>query len=163
MSASIVEALRQNHALEHATIALLAQRLGPATHLSGRSTPAGFYIYGDIPTPLVEEAAAEALARLQGGEKGLAISSLCGTNLAVSGLLAGLSSLAALGNKRRLERLPHVLLAALIATLVAPFIGRWVQRNLTTSTEMVEQLRIDRIVRRREGPWTVHKVETQSL
>lgn len=159
MSIWILDTVRRNHALEHATIALLKRHMRPETHLSGRSTPWGFYVYGDIPTELVEESAREALDRLQAGEAGLAISDLCGTNLAVGGILAGVSALLAVGRGRRLERLPQGILAALGAALVAQPLGRWVQRTVTTQPE-VGALKIAKIERRRRGPWTVHVVRT---
>ena len=50
MSDDFVTVLRQNHALEHATIALLVSKLGLHQKFVGQSTAAGFYIYGDVPT-----------------------------------------------------------------------------------------------------------------
>src|SRR3990172_8390126 len=116
MLGQFVGSVRRNHALEHATISILLGRLGPGVRMVGRATRNGFYVYGDVPTDRLEEAAAEGLARLKRGEAGLAVSPLCGTNLAVAGLLAGGSSLLALGhNRSRLERLPNVLLSAMVA------------------------------------------------
>ncbi|MCS7002242.1 MAG: DUF6391 domain-containing protein, partial [Dehalococcoidia bacterium] len=55
MPIPIIDATRQNHALEHATISILLQRLPQPVRLIGRSTPFGFYIHGDVPTePLIE-------------------------------------------------------------------------------------------------------------
>src|SRR3972149_11075566 len=96
-----VDAVRRNHALEHATVSILMGRLGPGVRMVGRATQSGFYIYGDVPTDRLEEAAAEGLARLKRGEAGLAVSPLCGTNLAVAGLLAGGSSPLAVGTRGR--------------------------------------------------------------
>ncbi|MDP2727998.1 MAG: DUF6391 domain-containing protein [Dehalococcoidia bacterium] len=154
-----IEATRRNHALEHATIALLRRRVAPETRISGRSTPWGFYLYGAIPTSLVEEAAKEALTRLQMGQSELAISDLCGTNLAVGGILAGVSAILAVGRGRRLERLPQGILAALAAALLAQPLGHWVQRNVTTQAQ-VGAMTITRVESRRRGSWTVHLVKT---
>lgn len=159
MSIRILDAVRRNHALEHATIALLKREVRPEVHISGRSTPWGFYIYGDMPTETVQGCAREALTRLQIGERDLAISELCGTNLAVGGILAGISALLAVGRGRRLERLPQGLLAALGAAILAQPLGRWVQRNVTTEAR-VGALKIVGIERKRHGPWTVHVVRT---
>jgi len=161
VSVRILDTVRRNHALEHATIALMRRQMRPESHISGRSTPWGFYIYGDIPTELVEDSAREALARLQLGELDLAISDLCGTNLAVGGILAGASALLAVGRGRRLERLPQALLAAVGAALLAHPLGRWVQRNVTTRPQ-VGALKIVKIERRRRAPWTVHMVRTSA-
>src|SRR3989442_6469372 len=103
MLKSIINAVRRNHALEHATISILLNRHGPM-RLVGRAVPDGFYIYGDIPTERLQELADEALARLQRGEADLAVSPLCGTNIAVAGVLAGLGSYVALGSGPRRAR-----------------------------------------------------------
>src|SRR4030043_2064298 len=103
----VVNAVRRNHALEHAHISVLLSRRGPHTRVLGRAAPDGFYVYGDIPTDALEEFAREGLARLQRGESHLAVSPLCGTNLAVAGILAGLASyLASTSRNSRLESLP---------------------------------------------------------
>lgn len=159
MSLWSVDVIRRNHALEHATIALLQPQMAPGKHLSGRSTLRGFYLYGDVPTPLVEAAALGALARLREGESSLAISDQCGTNLAVAGVLSGLAALLAVGRGRRLERLPQGLLAALAAGLLAQPLGRWVQGRLTTQPQ-VGRMAIAGVERRQRGPWTVHLVRT---
>jgi hypothetical protein len=160
MLGKLIGAVRRNHALEHATVSILLGRLGPGVRMVGRATADGFYIYGDIPTDRLEESAAEGLERLKRGEAGLAVSPLCGTNLAVAGLLAGASSLLALGNRSRLERLPNVLLSATIAVLAAQPLGRLAQRHITTSPDLADM----EIVGVRQGGHGVarhHKVETR--
>ena len=132
----LINAIRRNHALEHATIAILLSRLGHHTRVVGRAAPDGFYIYGEIPTEKIRESALEGLVRLQRGETHLAVSSLCGTNIAVAGVLAGFASALALGSRSRLERLPNVLTAAMLAVLAAQPIGRLVQKHLTTSPDL---------------------------
>ena len=159
MSFRFVTATRQNHALEHATINLLAGRTETKVRLMGRATTGGFYIYGNLPTKMVEEAAKESLARLQEGESELAISPLCGTNLVIGGMLAGVSSLLALGHKDRLRRLPRVILAALMATIAAQPIGRLAQKHLTTSSDL-DNICVTRVIRKGKGRHTFHKVET---
>lgn len=159
MAIPFIDTVRRNHALEHATIALLRRHLAPDAHVSGRSTAAGFYLYGDIPEGLVEQSAREALSLLQRGQSQLAVSDLCGTNLAVGGILTGVSALLAVGKGGRLARLPHGLLAAVAAALVAPAIGRWVQRNVTTEAQ-IGALSITCVERRQRGPLTIHAVRT---
>ncbi|MEE8346500.1 MAG: DUF6391 domain-containing protein, partial [Dehalococcoidia bacterium] len=132
----VINAVRRNHALEHATVSILLSRHGPHTRVIGRAAADGFYIYGDIPTEALEEFAQEGLARLQRGESHLAVSPLCGTNLAVAGLMAGLASLFAMGRRTRLEGLPGALMAAMVAVLAAQPLGRLVQKHVTTSPEL---------------------------
>ncbi len=154
----ILASVRRNHALEHATIAVLMARAGPNVRLVGRASTDGFYLYGDVPTDKVRESAAEALARLREGESQLAISPLCGTNLAVAGILAGLASLIALGGRSRLERLPNVLTAAVLAVVGAQPLGRLVQKHLTTTAD-VQGLEIVGVTAG-HNLTTSHKVET---
>ncbi len=160
MLGRLVGATRRNHALEHATIAVLLGKLGPSLRLIGRATRDGFYVYGDVPSDVLTAAAAEALVRLKGGESHLAVSPLCGTNLAVSGILAGVSSVVAMGPQdRREERLPNVLLAAMVAVLAAQPIGRLIQKHLTTSPDLA-QMRIRGVRKGDNGLGRFHKVDT---
>ncbi len=159
MPANLIESVRRNHALEHATVSILLARLGPGVRMVGRATRNGFYIYGDVPTEKVRESAREGLARLKQGEAGLAVSPFCGTNLVVAGILAGASSLLALGNGNRTERLPNVLLSALVAVLAAQPLGRLVQKHVTTSPNLADT-EIVGVREGRRGPARFHKVET---
>jgi len=159
MVGKLVGSIRRNHALEHATVSILLARLGPGVRMVGRATRNGFYIYGDVPTEKLRESAQEGLARLQQGEAGLAVSPLCGTNLAVAGILAGTSSLLVLGNGSRLERLPNVLLSAMVAVLAAQPLGRLVQKHLTTSPDLAD-MEIAGFREGGRGPARFHKVDT---
>ncbi|MBM3187403.1 MAG: hypothetical protein FJZ90_01625, partial [Chloroflexi bacterium] len=85
---AITRRIRQNHALEHATMHLLARTQGPL-RLVGRSDWRGFWLYGVVPTEAVRSAAHEALARLHAGEADMAVHARCGTNIVVAALLAG--------------------------------------------------------------------------
>jgi hypothetical protein len=155
----ILANVRRNHALEHATIAVLLGKVGPNTRLVGRASGDGFYIYGKVPTEKIRESAAEALTRLKEGESQLAVSPLCGTNLAVAGILAGLASLLALGNRSRWERAPNVLMAAVVAVVGAQPLGRVVQRYVTTSAD-VQGLEIVDVTATGRGLAPLHKVKT---
>lgn len=150
--------IRQNHALEHATIHLLA-RSDPSRHFVGRSTPRGFYIYGQVDTQTVADAVSEALARLQGGESDLAIHPRCGTGLAATGVLAGLAAFAVLGprRKRRLSDLPAVIMATTLAALVAQPLGLTVQQRLTTDANL-EGVRVARVERLESGRLVAHRI-----
>ena len=161
---SIIRRTRRNHALEHATIHLLSAAL-PGKSLAGRSTPFGFYLYGDVTLDNLTTAVHDALQRLRQGESHLAIHPGCGTNFLTSGTLAGLAVFAALSvgdQKNRWSRLPDGLLAATVALMVAQPIGPKVQQKVTTLADM-DDLTIMAI--RQLGPrgrLTTHYVETTS-
>jgi hypothetical protein len=156
---AIVEAFRRNHALEHATMHVLAQR-HPYVSLAGRAAANGFIIYGDLPSKAVASAAREALHRLQAGESELAIHPRCGTNFVAAGVLAGLSSLAVTWRqpRRLLDRLPRVVLAATAAVLMAQPVGIWLQERVTTSSGF-QGVRIRGVSRRQWGKAVSHYVE----
>jgi hypothetical protein len=87
--------LRRNHALEHATIAVMMER-EPGRRLNGFSTDDGFFVQGVRSVSQVESAAREAMRRLQNGEKRLAIHRNCGTTIVAANLLAAILFLVAL-------------------------------------------------------------------
>ena len=87
--------LRRNHALEHATIAVMMER-EPGRKLNGFSTDEGFFVQGARSLEEVESAAREADRRLRGGEKGLAIHRNCGTTIVAANLLTAIFFLASL-------------------------------------------------------------------
>lgn len=157
--ASSLIATKQNHALEHATIALLLERTGINSKIAGRAGVGCFYIYGNQPTELIKEAAYEALDRLKNGEHELAISPFCGTNIAVSGGLAGLASLIALGSGNRLLNMPRVLIAAIVAVILGQSIGKLAQKHFTITSD-IENMEIMKITRSGWGPAGTHKIET---
>jgi hypothetical protein len=126
-------AVRQNHALEHATIVLLSKAY-PNIRFSGISFANGFFVFGDVAPEVVGEAARQALARLRGGEPEMAIHERCGTNLAVAGILTGLSSLSVARLRRPYNNASNVILAATGALIAARPVGLLVQRYLTTRT-----------------------------
>lgn len=155
----VVNAIRRNHALEHATVTVMLARTGADLRLVGRAVVDGFYVYGRVPTDLLRECALEALARLRQGDTGLAVTPLCGTNIAVGGVLGGVAAALALGRRPTLPNLPHACSAVALSLMAAQPVGRWVQRHLTTRADLagVEIAGI----RRGLGGW-VHKVETHS-
>lgn len=154
----MVNAVRQNHALEHATMHVLSRR-NPYSHLMGRSTLSGYLIYGSVSTEDVADAASEALVRLQQGEAHLAVHPRCGTNLAVTSVLAGTAAFGAtLGRPRsKLDRLPLALTAATLAAILAQPLAHRVQEHVTTTPE-VEGLYIASVTRQERGKIIAHKV-----
>lgn len=156
----IVNSVRRNHALEHATISILLSRHGPM-RVIGRAATDGFYIYGNVSTERLREFAQEALGRLQHGEADLAVSPLCGTNIAVAGILAGCASYVAMGSRRKpLEGISGAIMGAIIAIIAAQPVGRLVQKHYTTSPDL-EGVRI-LSVEPLGGGMGLHKVRTAS-
>ena len=101
----------------------------------------------------------ESLSRLQRGEAELAVSPMCGTNLVMAGLLAGISALAVVGSRNRLRRLPQAVLAAVSSVVAAQPLGRLAQKHITTSADL-SRIRLARVTRRGRGRRTLHKIET---
>jgi len=94
---------RRNHALEHATLHLLAEKF-PHVQMGGYSIASGFFIMGDLPQDAVRDAASNALARLRSGEKDLAIHPGCGTNFAISLLAVSLPIRAVFAGEMSLQK-----------------------------------------------------------
>jgi len=153
-------ATRRNHALEHATIHVLAER-NPNLRLVGRSDWSGFTLYGPVETNELTEALASALQRLQDGESQLAVHPRCGTNLATGMVLAGLASTAALGGRRRsrLEKALELAMGLGAALSLAQPLGAKIQEYVTTSAD-VAGLRVAKILPLRRGQVIVHRIET---
>lgn len=155
----MLERIRQHHGIEHATMTLLSRRVKGA-QLAARSDLGGFTIFGEVNTADLQAAAEEALARLQAGEHDLTIHPNCGTNLAAAGVLSGVAAFVAGSGQRRSfwwERLPSAILAATVALLAAPSVGRWLQKKVTTSSQ-VAGLRIASVERLAAGPIVAHRV-----
>lgn len=127
--------IRQNHALEHATVTILTRRL-PDLRLSARSSSRGFIIFAEMDPGIVRHAAAEALARLKGGEAQLAIHPNCGTNLAVGASLAMVGSVLALNAVRPRMRVASALASTLLGVAAARPLGQIVQRYVTTLPDL---------------------------
>ena len=126
--------LRQHHAIEHATVAVLFERRG-RSKVFGLSDPGGFTLSGPFSAADVHSAAAEALARLQSGQANLAVTDLCGTTLVTTGALAAIGALAGAGT-RRIANLPQAITLAIAGVALAPAAGRWLQRNFTTDSRV---------------------------
>jgi hypothetical protein len=154
--------IRRNHALEHATLQMLARK---NTHLAaaGYSDTQGFLVIGSISTDQLRDAVNEALHRLRNGEESLAVHPNCGTNFATAGMVAGtLGWLAMLGtgnSRSKLERWPVVVMLATLGTILAQPLGLWLQANVTTDGDIAE-LEVTEITRfEREGA-PMHRVRT---
>src|SRR5215467_4481160 len=132
-------AVRQNHALEHATIVLLSRKY-PDVRLAGISFAAGFFVFGDVPTEAVLPAAQEALNLLRTTSPEMAIHERCGTNLAVTGILTGAAALAIAKLRRPYNSLNNVIMATTAALILARPLGLTVQRYVTTQTPNASML-----------------------
>jgi len=126
-------AVKQNHALEHATIVLLSRRF-PEVRFSGISFAAGFFVFGDVPTEAVLPAATEALGLLRSSQPELAVHERCGTNLAVSSMLVAAAAMAVARLRRPYGTFNNVMLATTAATVLSRPLGLLVQRYVTTQT-----------------------------
>src|SRR5215472_2922636 len=115
-------AVRQNHALEHATIVLLSRK-NPDVRLAGISFAAGFFVFGDVPTEAILPTAQEALTLLRSTSPELAIHERCGTNLAVTALLTGLSAMTVARLRRPYGSINNVILATMAAMIASRPLG----------------------------------------
>ena len=127
--------IRQNHALEHATVTILTGKMANL-RVSARSYTSGFVIFGALDPQKVHLAAEEALGRLQAGEADLAIHPNCGTNVAVGLMCTALSWMLALSLRRPRTRLPSAAAGVVGAALLARPLGMMVQRHVTTLPDL---------------------------
>jgi hypothetical protein len=129
---------RRNHALEHATLHVLAR-----THkisMAGHSNPTGFFLLGDLQLEDITTAADEALTRLRSGESGLAVHEGCGTNLATTAALSATFAWAPLRGVKsirwRLMLIPLAVVFAAFGYLLSKPLGPWLQKYITTEADM---------------------------
>ena len=159
-----VLATRRNHALEHATLHVLAEKY-PTKPMAGHSNPTGFFILGDLSTDDVQSAVTQALTRLRAGERELAIHAGCGTNMATSSLVAGTFAWFILrGGKStfgRLMRLPFAILFALVGLAISQPLGPVIQSKITTDADMGDLQLVD-VRPSARGRLTAHRVITSS-
>ena len=160
----VISSTRRNHGLEHATIHVLSERI-PNLRIVGRAQPNGFYLYGNVKTEEIAQAASEAIRRMRAGEHQLAVHPGCGTNLVASGLFSGglafLMSVLSGRRARWYERLPNAVMGGMAGVAIAKPVGPWLQANVTTSADM-RAMRVRHIVRSQSGRMVTHFVETDS-
>jgi uncharacterized protein DUF6391 len=151
---------RRNHALEHATLHILA-RQHKNQSMAGHSNPTGFFLLGNLTLPDIQAAADEALTRLRAGESGLAVHEGCGTNMATTALLAGTFAWAPLQGARstfwRIWLIPLAVVFAAFGYFLSKPLGPWLQTYITTEADMGNMRIVDiRFVR--QG---VHRIITK--
>jgi hypothetical protein len=151
---------RRNHALEHATLHVLA-RTHAHQSMAGHSNPTGFFLLGNFETEEVKSAVTEALTRLRAGESGLAIHPGCGTNLLTAALLPATFAWAPLRAARstrwRLLLIPFALALALFGYFLSKPLGPWLQKYITTEADP-GNLQVVDVVFVRKG---VHRILTR--
>lgn len=142
--------VRQNHALEHATVNVLEERYGPLPGISGLAQPGGFLLLGPVPRPEeVLSAAREGWRRLQAGQTELALHGRCGTSLAAAGLLFSGAALVVMLVLHQVS-LWTVLGVFLVAHFLSRPLGLFLQRHVTTDANVqdlvVEQVELEQWV-----------------
>ncbi|HLO34319.1 MAG TPA: DUF6391 domain-containing protein [Anaerolineales bacterium] len=150
---------RRNHALEHATLHMLAR-----THrisMAGHSNPTGFFILGELSTEDVRAALDEAYARLRSGESGLAIHPGCGTNLVATAFLpatlAWMPMQSVRSTRWRLLLIPLALVFGVFGYFLSKPLGTWLQRYITTEADL-GNMQISTVTLVRKG---VHRIITR--
>jgi hypothetical protein len=138
MSIPLIDDIRRHHALEHATVTLLLARRGSPGKMLGRASVDGFWLISPFSPDDVRPAAQEALRRLKAGEAELAVSPLCGTNIAVAGALAGIGAMLAAGRRRNVDSIGNAISAAMAGIVLGQPVGRWVQQRITTLPDLVD-------------------------
>lgn len=130
---------RRNHALEHATLHLLARKY-KTQPMAGHSNPTGFFLLGEVQTDDVIACANEAWTRLNAGESGLAVHEGCGTNLVAATLLPASFAWMPLRGARstfwRLGLIPLALVLALFGYFLSKPLGPWLQKYITTEADL---------------------------
>lgn len=131
---SIIRRTRQHHAIEHATLTILAARFS-GQRMVGYSDPAGFTLLAGIPEEAVRRAVTDAMLRLQAGEAHLAIHPNCGTNLLTTGVLVTVAALIGGAGKRQdiLSRFTRALVLVLPALAVSAGLGLRLQQYTTSA------------------------------
>jgi hypothetical protein len=164
--AKLFSYVRRNHALEHATLQVLAEKF-PGGRMAGYSTFNGFWVLGQVEIADLQKGIEEAQKRLRGGERRLAIHPNCGTNFAFTGLLAGFAAwLAMLGSgnslRKKLDRLPLVTtLVTLVMILTYP-LGAQIQEKVTTDANLGD-LRVVQIDCFERQGMRMHRVVTRDM
>ena len=150
---------RRNHALEHATLHILAHKY--KTAMAGHSNPTGFYLLGEFELEDIADAATEAMKRLKAGESGLAVHEGCGTNLAVTALLPAAFAWAPLRGAKstrwRLLLIPLALTFAVFGYFLSKPLGPWLQKYITTEADL-GNMQITQILFVRKG---LHRIITK--
>ena len=142
---------RRNHALEHATLHILARTY--KTSMAGHSNPTGFFLMGDLRLEEITTAVTEAMTRLKAGESGLAVHEGCGTNMATTAFLSGAFAWAPMrganSTRWRLFLVPLAMVFAAFGYWLSKPLGPWLQKYVTTEADLGNMQVVDiRLVRK---------------
>ncbi len=157
--------VRRNHALEHATLSILAKK-NPNLSLVGNSDVRGFWVFGEVETEELQQAVDEAAARLKQGEYNLAIHPYCGTNFVTAGVVAGSAAWLGMigsdnGLRRKLDRLPLVVSLVTLGLIIAQPLGPLMQARVTTDAH-IGDLKVYEITEYKRHDMPVHRVKTRN-
>jgi len=159
LASPLIDRIRRNHGLEHATIHVLSSR--KRRSLAGYSDTHGFWLVGDLKTEDVESAANDALHRMKNGEPELAVHPGCGTNYVTAGAFGALAAFVAFFGARtwreKLERLPMAMALVTGAIIFAQPVGMKLQAEITTDGH-VRDLEVAAVKKVRDG---LHRIETR--
>ena len=136
MISELLNSIRKNHAMEHATIGLLLEERKVQGPIAGYATPLGFFVIGKVHSNDLDEAANSAITRLQNGESDLALSPFCGTNLLVAATLASLSVILTMRGKSTIKKIPAAISSTLLGLVASQPIGRLIQQHFTTKARI---------------------------
>ena len=150
--------IRQNHALEHATVTILSGYV-PDLRISAFSSSRGFTILGDVDLGQLRRALDEALRRLQAGEAQLAIHPNCGTNLVVGVSLLTIGTLLGMTSSRTRTRVASTAVSSVAGLMAARPLGEFLQKHVTTLPDL-QGVRVTEIFRRKVLGFTVIEVRT---
>ena len=150
--------IRQNHALEHATITVLSDRI-PDLRVSARSNSDGFTIFGDVDLGQLRIALDEALSRLLAGEAELAIHPNCGTNLAVGVTMVTIGTMLGMASTHTRTRVATAAASSVAGWAAARPLGEYVQRHFPTLPDR-RGVRVTEIARRKFFGMTFVEVRT---
>jgi uncharacterized protein DUF6391 len=148
---------RRNHAVEHATLHILADKY-KNQNMAGHSNPAGFFLFGNFDMQDIKSAVTEAMNRLRAGESGLAVHPGCGTNLVTTAFLPGLLAWAPFRGVRstawRIVLIPLALAFGVLGFFLSRPVGSWLQANVTTEADLGD-MRVLEIANVRQGVFKV--------
>lgn len=160
MNLNIIQNIRRHHAIEHASLSIIHAK-NPSLHLAGYSDPQGFWVVGDVETDKLLAAVDEGIARLQAGEKSLAVHPNCGTNFAASGLVAGtIAWVAMLGSnrsfKKQLDRWPTIISLVTFGLILSQPLGPYLQANYTTDAN-IGAIKVKEVTISKRGAVKAHR------
>ena len=150
MGITVIDNVRRNHAIEHATVTLLLER-GIRAPMGGYSISPGFLIWSRASLEDVSIAARDALDLLKAGNSDLAISPYCGTNIVTFALVGVLAAKVFSGRRRGFWAILRGAVAALVAAaILGRPVGTFIQRHFTTLPDVldVEFAEIRQLLRR---------------